>query len=316
MIESALVFALGALAAGILALLLFPAFTRRASRLSRAEAEARLPRTLNEMTAAKDAVRAVYAAKLARREVEVETLRDELVAARNAAAHDQVQAAAAKADRAAAVAALQDAERRLAAAHEDIRSRDEALARAAAAIRDLERRAASDAQRLAAADARILELTEETDRLRRRTVQAAIENTAWGDGEDDGRSALEPRIPRLKPDDAPLPEKPLRARPRRMEAMPPESPAMPTLDVGFRYVSPETVSASPAPSPGPRDGMDRFAPGPAFTPGPAFDPAPAGENEPIASPPSLIPIQEIAAKIRQSRARANQPDAMSAPADD
>lgn len=315
MIESALVFALGALAAGILALLLFPAFTRRASRLSRAEAEARLPRTLNEMTAAKDAVRAVYAAKLARREVEVETLRDELVAARNAAAHDQVQAAAAKADRAAAVAALQDAERRLAAAHEDIRSRDEALARAAAAIRDLERRAASDAQRLAAADARILELTEETDRLRRRTVQAAIENTAWGDGEDDGRSALEPRIPRLKPDNAPLPEKPLRARPRRMEAMPPESPAMPTLDVGFRYVSPETVSAPSAPRPALATAWiaSRRVRRSLRVPR-SIRLLRARTNR--SPPPSLIPIQEIAAKIRQSRARANQPDAMSAPADD
>lgn len=304
MIESALVFALGALAAGILALLLFPAFTRRASRLSRAEAEARLPRTLNEMTAAKDAVRAVYAAKLARREVEVETLRDELVAARNAAAHDQIQAAAAKADRAAAVAALQDAERRLAAAHEDVRARDESLARASATIRDLERRAAGEAQRLAAADARILELTEEADRLRRRTVQAAIENTAWSDSEDDGAAALQPRIPRLKPDDRPLPDKPARARPRRMDGMAPEPSVLMSGDAPMRPLSPEAAPLLPPPSADVRGGRDGFSAGP------------AGEDEPIASPPSLIPIQEIAARIRQSRARTNHPDALSAPADE
>ncbi|HRE22537.1 MAG TPA: hypothetical protein PKW21_16115 [Rhabdaerophilum sp.] len=68
MIEQALVFAFGFLAAGLVWLLFLPAFWRRALRLSRARIEQVLPLSLNEIEAEKDRLRAEHGVGIARLE--------------------------------------------------------------------------------------------------------------------------------------------------------------------------------------------------------------------------------------------------------
>lgn len=372
MIENALVFVLGALSAGLLALALFPAFTRRARRLAWAEAEARLPRSLDEMIAAKDAVRAVYAAQLARREMELQDVEETLVAARNASAHDQVQAAAARAERSAAVAALQDAEQRLAAAHEDLRQREEAMARASATIRELERRLAAETKRLAEAEALVVDLTEALDDGQARATAAAAPSAQVPDaGLPAGVPArLVPgrREPTFAPSATRHPD--LAAT---LEALRAHRPSPGRAARPGSLAEPASLSPAPVSLPAP----DLALPDPASSPAPsAFAPArtPDGDAAPsemlppdaragalaasagllpapaetrsatanghapatasALAPPlalpiasvgdgpgedvqTLIPIQEIAARIRQTRARlASQRDYLAADADD
>lgn len=173
MIESALVFALGLLTAGFLALLLFPAFNRRAVRLAWREAEARLPRNMNEITAARDAVRAVYAAKVARAEVEARESRDALVEERLVRSEIESQMAAVRSEKSALATALAETEARLALAHDLIRSREEALAQANADLREMERRAVADAGRIRAAERRIQDLEAALERMRSDAASAA-----------------------------------------------------------------------------------------------------------------------------------------------
>ncbi|HUG62451.1 MAG TPA: hypothetical protein VMP03_11425, partial [Methylomirabilota bacterium] len=140
MIETALVFALGALCSGIVALLLYPAFTRRAVRLARRDMEARLPRTLDEIAALRDGVRAEYAARTARVESALATANRALTDERIAKADMSVQLAALWTERRGYEASLAEAEARVTATFAELREREERLARALAENRDLERR--------------------------------------------------------------------------------------------------------------------------------------------------------------------------------
>ncbi|WP_181703203.1 hypothetical protein [Chthonobacter albigriseus] len=212
MIESALVFALGLLTAGLVALIVFPAFTRRAARLARREAEARLPRNMNEITASRDAVRAVYAARVARAEVEARESRDALMDERLARSETETQLAAARAEKNALTTALLETEGRLSAAHETIRNREEALAQATADGRELERRAVAEASRLRAAERRIQELEMGIDRARADRQAPDIDAT-WTPVAPDERAPDRPsspaqQIPHSFPDVADRPSTP------------------------------------------------------------------------------------------------------------
>ena len=78
MVQSILFFALGFLCAGFLALLVAPAIWRRAVALTRKRVEASVPRTLEEIQADKDSVRAEFAMTTRRLEMSVKTLREQV----------------------------------------------------------------------------------------------------------------------------------------------------------------------------------------------------------------------------------------------
>ncbi len=77
MVQSILFFALGFLCAGFLALLVAPAIWRRAVALTRRRVEASVPRTLAEIQADKDSLRAEFAMTTRRLEISVKTLREQ-----------------------------------------------------------------------------------------------------------------------------------------------------------------------------------------------------------------------------------------------
>ena len=72
-IQSVLAFILGFLVASLLAILIAPAFRRRAERLTRQRLEATLPMSLNEMQAERDRVRAEYAVEVRRVEADAKS---------------------------------------------------------------------------------------------------------------------------------------------------------------------------------------------------------------------------------------------------
>lgn len=76
MIQSILFFALGFLTAGFLALLVAPAFWRRAVNLTRKRVEASMPMTLDEIQADKDRMRAEFAMSARRLEMSAQALRE------------------------------------------------------------------------------------------------------------------------------------------------------------------------------------------------------------------------------------------------
>ncbi len=78
MIQAAMYFALGLLAASLIVLVFMPAVWRRAVRLTRARVEASLPMTLAEIEADKDQLRANFAVANRKLELEAETLRQKL----------------------------------------------------------------------------------------------------------------------------------------------------------------------------------------------------------------------------------------------
>jgi hypothetical protein len=142
-IENALVFALGALSASLVALILFPIFMRRAARLARGEIEARLPRSLSEMAAAKDAVRAQYAVKAARIEADLAAVRKAFVDECQARAEETTELAAMRIQHRSDQEALALAESRVEVIRADLRQAEEALNRALSDRRDMERRVAA-----------------------------------------------------------------------------------------------------------------------------------------------------------------------------
>ena len=79
MIQTALIFILGFLAAGFLAVLVAPAIWRRAVLLTRRRLEAALPLSMGEISADKDAVRAEYAVTVRRLEMTIKLLREEAI---------------------------------------------------------------------------------------------------------------------------------------------------------------------------------------------------------------------------------------------
>lgn len=202
MIETALVFAFGALAAGLIALLLVPAFTRRAARLARRDLEARLPRTLDEIAAMRDGVRADYAARCARVEAALSQARQSLSDERLVLADMQVQLTALKTERRGYEGSLEDAERRVSDAFAELRTREEALARALAEKRELDREVKRLAERLADAEARAGEAERLAGEMRMTLVAAeasalALADNAAGRGLSPlhGATAATPVIP-------------------------------------------------------------------------------------------------------------------------
>ena len=80
MIQSILIFALGFLCAGLLALMIAPAIWRRAVRLTKKRVEASAPLTLAEIQADKDRIRAEHAMALRRVEISAKTFREKAAA--------------------------------------------------------------------------------------------------------------------------------------------------------------------------------------------------------------------------------------------
>ena len=76
MIQSILFFALGFFTAGFLALLIAPAFWRRAVNLTRKRIEASMPMTLDEIQADKDRIRAEFAMSARRLEMRAQALQE------------------------------------------------------------------------------------------------------------------------------------------------------------------------------------------------------------------------------------------------
>jgi len=76
LIEAGMYFALGLATAGLLALMIAPLFWRRAVRLTRARIEHSVPRSLGEIQAEKDQLRAEFAMSTRRLEMSVERLRE------------------------------------------------------------------------------------------------------------------------------------------------------------------------------------------------------------------------------------------------
>ncbi|MFN3482693.1 MAG: hypothetical protein ACK4YX_06710, partial [Rhabdaerophilum calidifontis] len=82
MIEYALVFTLGALLAGLVWLILLPAFWRRAVRITTDRLEQQLPISPEDIFAARDRIRAAHAVAMARIEQEAKQTRAALAAAK------------------------------------------------------------------------------------------------------------------------------------------------------------------------------------------------------------------------------------------
>ncbi|WP_035871429.1 coiled-coil domain-containing protein [Cucumibacter marinus] len=78
LVENVMYFALGFLAAGVLALMIMPSIWRRAVRLTKKRIEAATPMTLAEFRADKDQLRAEFAMSTRRLEMNVEALRKRL----------------------------------------------------------------------------------------------------------------------------------------------------------------------------------------------------------------------------------------------
>ena len=158
MIQAAMYFALGLLAAGLVVLVIMPAVWRRAVRLTRVRVEASLPMTLAEIEADKDQLRANFAVANRRLELEAETLRSRLAedTVARGRTRDEISALTrAKAALAETVAALEErvaelsgalatSENKLATATTEIAVRDRAMT-------DLDNRVADLKSELAAA---------------------------------------------------------------------------------------------------------------------------------------------------------------------
>lgn len=158
MIQAAMYFALGLLAAGLVVLVIMPAVWRRAVRLTRARVEASLPMTLAEIEADKDQLRANFAVSNRKLELEAETLRNRLAedTVARGRSRDEISALTrARAALAESVAALEErvaelsgalatSENKLATATTEIAVRDRAMS-------DLDNRLADLKSELAAA---------------------------------------------------------------------------------------------------------------------------------------------------------------------
>ena len=90
MIELGLVFLLGMAVAGVIWLIMLPAFWRRASRLSREQLERALPMSMNEIAALRDRTRAESAVEIARMAGRLDKA-EAMVAAAKAEAGTRVQ---------------------------------------------------------------------------------------------------------------------------------------------------------------------------------------------------------------------------------
>ena len=139
MIETVLIFLAGVLAAGLFALLLMPAINSRAVRLYRRRLDQQLPRSVAEMAAAKDAIRAEMAARMARIEVELDAARQAVATAELRSSEDRHLARRLEAEKADFQATISEYEKRLEEARSIARYAHEAVARVDAERRDLQR---------------------------------------------------------------------------------------------------------------------------------------------------------------------------------
>lgn len=142
MIETVLIFLAGVLTAGLFALLLMPAINSRAVRLYMRRLDQQLPRSVAEMAAAKDAIRAEMAARMARIEVELDLARQAVATAELRSSEDRQLARALEAEKVGFEATIADYEKRLNEAHSIARYAHEAVARVDAERRDLQRQVA------------------------------------------------------------------------------------------------------------------------------------------------------------------------------
>ena len=139
MIETVLIFLAGMLTAGLGALLLMPAINSRAVRLYRRRLDQQLPRSVAEMAAAKDAIRAEMAARMARIEIELDAARQAVAKAELQSAGDRRLARGLEAEKVSFETTIADYEKRLDEAHSIARYAHEAVARVDAERRDLQR---------------------------------------------------------------------------------------------------------------------------------------------------------------------------------
>ncbi len=134
LIENMMYFALGLLAAGLIALIIMPAVWKRAVRLTKRRIEAATPITLSEFRADKDQLRAEFALSTRRLEMNVETLRKRLAEQLSDVNQKRTDLGALKAERDKHLAVVTELEAR----QEELRAR----------ILDLEKEGTDLAQRL------------------------------------------------------------------------------------------------------------------------------------------------------------------------
>lgn len=112
MIENIMYFALGVLAAGLIALILLPAVWKRAVRLTKRRIEAATPITMAEFRADKDQLRAEFALQTRRLEMNIETLRKRLAEQLSDANQKRTDIGALQAERENHLAIVQEMEKR------------------------------------------------------------------------------------------------------------------------------------------------------------------------------------------------------------
>ncbi|NMA97671.1 MAG: hypothetical protein GX970_06105 [Phyllobacteriaceae bacterium] len=152
MIENIMYFALGVLAAGLIALILLPAVWKRAVRLTKRRIEAATPITLAEFRADKDQLRAEFALQTRRLEMNVEALRKRLAEQLSEVNQKRTDLGALKAERENHLAVVQELEAR----EVDLRAR----------ILELEKEGADLAQRLRMRDRELETRAGEIEELR------------------------------------------------------------------------------------------------------------------------------------------------------
>jgi chromosome segregation ATPase len=159
LIENMMYFALGALVAGLLALIILPAVWKRAVRLTKRRIEAATPITMAEFRADKDQLRAEFALSTRRLEMNVETLRRKLTEQLAEVNQKRADLAVLKAERDQHLGVVQELERREA----ELRSR----------VTELES-----------------ESTELMERLRLRDQEVALRNQELGELRGTVRNSL------------------------------------------------------------------------------------------------------------------------------
>jgi DNA repair exonuclease SbcCD ATPase subunit len=152
LIENMMYFALGALVAGLLALIILPAVWKRAVRLTKRRIEAATPITMAEFRADKDQLRAEFALSTRRLEMNVETLRRKLTEQLAEVNQKRADLATLKAERDQHLGVVQELERREA----ELRSR----------VTELEREGTELMERLRLRDEEMALRTQELSKLR------------------------------------------------------------------------------------------------------------------------------------------------------
>lgn len=132
--------ALGALGAGLLALMIAPAIWNRAVHLTRRRIEATVPLEVEEIRAEKDLMRADFALALRRMEKKLEAEKQTAAERRVEIARQAETLHAANTDRDAKADAVFELEERERVLRSELRSREEELVRTAAHLREAERK--------------------------------------------------------------------------------------------------------------------------------------------------------------------------------